>query len=76
MFVILLVLCVFGPSNEAVASPPVATPAVVSPINDTSLWYGDFCCDVWGTRRCLLEDSAPVGARCFCYGQGYGRVCE
>jgi len=35
---------------------------------------GQYCCDSWGYRRCIIDPS-PVGTICFCYGQGSGTVC-
>lgn len=37
--------------------------------------YGNYCCDAWDIRRCVLVQPFPVGAGCFCYGQGAGWVC-
>lgn len=37
--------------------------------------YGYYCCDAQGWRRCMLPGPAPLGAGCFCYGQGYGFTC-
>jgi hypothetical protein len=37
--------------------------------------YGNYCCDGFGVRRCVLVNPLPVGAGCFCVGQGSGSVC-
>jgi len=37
---------------------------------------GYYCCDQFGNRRCQLVQSMPFGSSCFCYGQGYGYVCQ
>jgi len=37
---------------------------------------GYYCCDQFGNRRCRLVQPMPVGSACFCFGQGYGYVCQ
>ena len=37
---------------------------------------GYYCCDQFGNRRCQLVQPLPVGSSCFCFGQGYGYVCQ
>ncbi len=37
---------------------------------------GTFCCDQFGNRRCVLVQPFPLGAPCFCPGQGYGYTCQ
>ncbi|MBF0224797.1 MAG: hypothetical protein HQK76_05005 [Desulfobacterales bacterium] len=37
---------------------------------------GNFCCDIWGNKRCQLVQPVPVGTSCFCVGQGWGYACE
>jgi hypothetical protein len=36
---------------------------------------GHYCCDSLGNSRCLIP-TTPIGAGCFCYGQGNGQVCR
>lgn len=56
-----LAFCMFGVSTEKPAEAQVP--------------YGGFCCDGGGWRRCVLDYPAPVGAACFCRGQGSGYTC-
>lgn len=37
---------------------------------------GYYCCDQLGNRRCQLVQPMPIGSSCFCFGQGYGYVCQ
>jgi hypothetical protein len=37
--------------------------------------YANYCCDVFGNRRCILVEPVPVGSPCFCLGQGEGVAC-
>ena len=37
---------------------------------------GYYCCDQFGYKRCRLVQPMPIGSSCFCYGQGYGYVCQ
>ncbi len=37
---------------------------------------GDFCCDIFGNRRCGGNTSLPLGSPCFCPFQGQGYVCK
>ncbi len=50
------------------------------PVPDTSYspatpQYANYCCDVFGNRRCILVEPVPVGSPCFCLGQGEGVAC-
>jgi len=38
--------------------------------------YGSTCCDVFGVSRCMLVAPNPLGAACFCAGQGTGITCR
>ena len=54
----------YPPQNE---SEQVAPPAPQ---------MGYYCCDQFGYKRCQLVQPMPIGSPCFCYGQGYGYVCQ
>lgn len=59
--------------------PPIPLPPTY-PFPDTSYTpatpqYVNYCCDIFGNRRCLLVEPVPVGSPCFCPGQGEGIAC-
>jgi len=56
---------VSGQSNDQLESPSPPAPQM-----------GYYCCDQFGNRRCRLVQPMPVGSSCFCFGQGYGYVCQ
>lgn len=38
--------------------------------------FGRYCCDLFGSRRCMLPVPGPVGIACYCNGiPGTGYVC-
>lgn len=51
-----------------------------SPVPKTTpppIQYGSTCCDVYyGISRCMLSAPNPIGASCFCLGQGAGVTCR
>lgn len=52
--------------------------AVVAPSRpaDAQVTYSDQCCDTANVIRCIVGNGMfPLGARCFCEGQGYGHIC-
>ena len=62
------------PSRTNTSIPETKVPSVPT---IPSVQMGNFCCDVFGNRRCNLIVPTPIGSSCFCYGQqGYGVVCQ
>ena len=55
---------------------PVASAAQGSKSTSAEQVLGSYCCDGYGYRRCVLDTPFPVGASCFCRGQGYGYTCR
>jgi hypothetical protein len=62
----------------AIAFAALVGVAVLGPTKtaDAQVVYSNYCCDGYGNHRCVMNNGPfPVGAACFCYGQGNGIVC-
>jgi len=63
--------------SQQKSDPPVnPPPQAVQPAPPLAPVLGYYCCDQFGYRRCQLVQPLPIGGSCFCYGQGYGYVCQ
>jgi hypothetical protein len=51
------------------------TPPVPPVRNYQTPQAANFCCDVFGNRRCQLVRPVVIGSQCFCPGQGGGISC-
>ena len=55
---------------------PSPTPSTGTTAQPPNVQTGNWCCDVWGYKRCQLVQPIQVGGSCFCPGQGSGVVCQ
>ena len=71
-----------GSKTKAKGSQPGDYPGGYPPENQSEQLappapqMGYYCCDQFGYKRCQLVQPMPIGSPCFCYGQGYGYVCQ
>ena len=68
-----------APQPTPAAPPPAPQPTTPfpqpAPYPQTPQ-YGNYCCDVFGVKRCQLWQPGPVGGPCFCVGLGTGFICQ
>ena len=75
--IIMLAFVVSGIVISASSTTPAATNNSIPNKSIQPPVGGDYCCDSWGYRRCVLANSPqPVGSLCICEGLGYGIVCR
>jgi len=71
-----------GPEGDKAASRPEAKSQTKGPGDraktptPSAQQMGSFCCDQFGNRRCAIVQPFPLGAPCFCPGQGHGYTCQ
>lgn len=71
-----------SPGSKAKGSQPGDSPGGYRPEDKSEQLappapqMGYYCCDQFGYKRCQLVQPMPIGSPCFCYGQGYGYVCQ
>lgn len=53
----------------------LASVTVPSTPADAQVVLSRKCCDASGQVRCIINEWAPVGTGCYCFGQGNGYVC-